>query len=290
MARSALLNVMVQAAIKAGRSLTKDFGEVENLQVSRKGPADFVSNADKRAEEIVFNELRKARPTYAFLMEEGGEVAGTDGQHRWIVDPLDGTTNFLHSIPLFAIAIALERDNEIVASVIYNPVMDELYTAEKGGGAWLNDRRRLRVAGRKHLADCVIVTGINSRGSEGDVLQLRQLAAVTPAAAGIRRTGSASTDLAWLSAGRFDGYLEAPALALGRGARLLLLKEAGGIMTDYSGKPGSIWNGEVVAGNESDPGRAAEGAAKREVAAHSAFRRQPLSRPDTVTRLTADLI
>src|SRR3990170_5960084 len=170
MARSALLNVMVGAAIKAGRSLTKDFGEVENLQVPRKGPADFVSNADRRAEQIVFDELRKARPTYAFLMEEGGEVRGTDGQHRWIVDPLDGTTNFLHGIPMFACAIALQRGDEIVASVIYNPVMDELFTAEKGGGAWLNDRKRLRVAARKHLVDSVIVTGINSKGTAIDVL------------------------------------------------------------------------------------------------------------------------
>jgi myo-inositol-1(or 4)-monophosphatase len=250
MARSAILNVMVQAALKAGRSLTKDFGEVENLQVSRKGPADFVSNADKRAEEIVFNELRKARPTYAFLMEESGEVAGTDGQHRWIIDPLDGTTNFLHSIPLFATAIALERGSEIVASVIYNPVMDELYTAEKGGGAWLNDRRRLRVAGRKHLADCVIVTGINSRGSAGDLLQLRQLNAVTPTASGIRRTGSASTDLAWLAAGRFDGFWEAQLQPWDVAPGLLLVREAGGFVKDYSGTDGSIWNGEVVAANE----------------------------------------
>jgi myo-inositol-1(or 4)-monophosphatase len=250
MARSAILNVMVSAALKAGRSLTKDFGEVENLQVSRKGPADFVSNADKRAEEILFNELGKARPTYGFLGEEGTEVKGTDGQHRWIVDPLDGTTNFLHSIPLFATAIALERGNEIVASVIYNPVMDELFTAEKGGGAWLNDRRRLRVAGRKHLSDAVIVTGINSRGSAGDLLQLRQLNAVTPSASGIRRTGSASTDLAWLSAGRFDGFWEGQLQPWDVAPGWLLLREAGGVMADYSGGPGSIWNGEVVAGNE----------------------------------------
>ena len=142
MARSALLNIMVNAALKAGKSLTRDFGEVENLQVSKKGPADFVSNADKAAEKIVFENLSKDRPTYGFLMEEGGEVKGTDGQHRWIIDPLDGTTNFLHGIPLFAVAIALERAGEIVASVIYNPVMDELFTAEKGGGAWLNDRQQ----------------------------------------------------------------------------------------------------------------------------------------------------
>ena len=248
--RSALLNIMVQAAIKAGRSLTKDFGEVENLQVSRKGPADFVSNADKRAEQIVFDELKKARPTYSFLMEESGEVTGSDGQHRWIIDPLDGTTNFLHGIPMFAVAIALERNQEIVASVIYNPVMDELFTAEKGGGAWLNARKRLRVAGRKHLADCVIVTGINSRGSAGDVLQLRQLAQVAPAAAGIRRTGSASTDLAWVAAGRFDAYWENQLAPWDVAPGWLLLREAGGTMSDFSGKPGSIWNGEVIAGNE----------------------------------------
>ena len=250
MARSALLHVMVQAAFKAGKSLTKDFGEVENLQVSRKGPADFVSNADKRAEQIVFEELRKARPTYALLMEESGEVAGTDGQHRWIVDPLDGTTNFLHSIPLFAVAIALERNQEIVASVIYNPVMDELYTAEKGGGAWLNDRRRLRVAGRKHLADSVIVTGIKVTGTDDDARTLRQLNAVSPATAGIRRSGSACTDLAWLAAGRFDGMWEARLAPWDVASGLLLLREAGGIMSDYAGGPNSIRNGEVVAGNE----------------------------------------
>jgi len=248
--RSALLNIMVQAATKAGRSLTRDFNEVENLQVSRKGPADFVSLADRRAEQIVFDELRKARPTYAFLMEEGGEVPGSDGQHRWIVDPLDGTTNFLHGIPVFAVAIALERNGEIVASVVLNPAMDELYTAEKGGGAWLNDRKRLRVAGRKHLADCVISTGINSRGSAGDLQVLRQLAQVAPAAAGIRRTGSAAIDLAWVAAGRFDAFWENQLQPWDVAPGWLLLREAGGTMSDFAGKPGSIWNGEVIAGNE----------------------------------------
>ena len=250
MARTALLNIMVQAALKAGRALTRDFGEVENLQVSRKGPADFVSNADRRAEQIVFDILQKSRPTYAFLMEERGEIPGTDGQHRWIVDPLDGTTNFLHGIPIFAVAIALERAGEIVASVVYNPVMDEMFTAEKGGGAWLGDRRRLRVAGRRHLADSVLVTGINSRGSAGDVHQLRQLAAVSPAAAGIRRTGSASMDFAWLAAGRFDGYWEDQLKPWDVAPGSLLLREAGGILTDYAGSAGSIGNGQVVAGNE----------------------------------------
>jgi myo-inositol-1(or 4)-monophosphatase len=255
MARSALLNIMVGAALKAGRSLSKDFGEVENLQVSRKGPADFVTNADRAAEKIIFQELQKARPTYGFLMEEGGEVAGTDGQHRWIVDPLDGTTNFLHGVPLFAVAIALERAKEIVASVIYNPAMDELYTAEKGGGAWLNDRKRLRVAGRSHLADCVISTGIKGSGRPNDALELRQLQQIAPAAAGIRRTGSASTDLAWLSAGRFDGFWEADLSPWDVAPGWLLLREAGGTMSDFSGTPGSIWNGEVVAGNEAVQGQ-----------------------------------
>lgn len=255
MARSALLNVMVQAAVKAGRSLVRDFGEVENLQVSRKGPADFVSNADKRAEQIVFEELQKARPTYAFLMEERGEVAGTDGAHRWIVDPLDGTTNFLHSIPLFAVAIALERQGEIVASVVYNPVMDEMFTAEKGGGAWLNDRRRLRVAARRTLADAVIVTGIKVTGTDDDPRTLKQLLRVAPGVAGIRRSGSASTDLAWLAAGRFDGMWEARLSPWDVAPGLLLLKEAGGLMADYSGGGGSVWNGEVVAGNETIMGQ-----------------------------------
>jgi len=255
MARSALLNIMVQAATKAGRSLTRDFGEVENLQVSVKGPADFVSNADKQAEKIVFEELQKARPTYSFLMEEGGEVTGTDGQHRWIIDPLDGTTNFLHGVPMFAVAIALERAGEIVASVIYNPVMDELFTAEKGGGAWLNDRKRLRVAGRKHLSEALVVTGVNSQGRDLDFLQLKQLGQVLPAVAGIRRTGSASTDLAWLAAGRFDAYWEAGLKPWDVAPGWLMLREAGGTMSDFSGKPGSIWNGEVLAGNEAIQGQ-----------------------------------
>jgi len=253
--RSALLNIMVQAATKAGRSLSRDFGEVENLQVSLKGPADFVSNADRRAEQIVFEELQKARPTYGFLGEEGTEVKGTDGQHRWIVDPLDGTTNFLHGIPMFAVAIALERGSEIVASVIYNPVMDELYTAEKGGGAWLNDRKRLRVGSRKHLADAVIVTGINSQGRSIDLLQLKQLAQVTPAVAGIRRTGSASTDLAWVASGRFDGYWEAGLKPWDVAPGMLMVREAGGTTTDYAGTTGSVWNGQVISGNENLQGQ-----------------------------------
>ena len=255
MARSALLNIMVTAAFKAGRSLTRDFGEVENLQVSVKGPADFVTNADKSAEKIVHDELHKARPTYGFLMEEGGEITGSDGQHRWIIDPLDGTTNFMHGIPLFAVAIALQRGDEIVASVIYNPITEELFVAEKGGGAWLDDKKRLRVAGRKHLADSIVSTGIKTTGTPIDAQQLRQMAVISPATAGIRRTGSASTDLAWLAAGRFDGFWEARLSPWDVAPGWLMLREAGGTMTDYAGTSASIWNGEVVAGNEAIQGQ-----------------------------------
>jgi myo-inositol-1(or 4)-monophosphatase len=183
-------------------------------------------------------------------MEEGGEIKGTDGQHRWIIDPLDGTTNFLHGIPLFAVAIALQRGEEIVASLVYNPISEEMFVAEKGSGAWLDEKKRLRVANRKHLADAVIATGIKTTGTPSDVLQLRQLGAISPATAGIRRTGSASTDLAWLAAGRVDGYWEARLSPWDVAPGWLLLREAGGTMTDYAGTAGSIWNGEVVAGNE----------------------------------------
>ena len=255
MARTALLNIMVTAAFKAGRSLTKDFGEIENLQVSVKGPADFVSNADKSAEKIVHAELSKARPTYGFLMEEGGEIKGSDGQHRWIIDPLDGTTNFLHGIPLFAVAIALQRGEEIVASVIYNPIMEELFIAEKGSGAWLDEKKRLRVAGRKHLADSVISTGIKVTGTANDPLHLRQLGQIAPAVAGIRRTGSASTDLAWLAAGRFDGFWEARLSPWDVAPGALLIREAGGTITDFGGAAGHVWNGQVIAGNETIHGQ-----------------------------------
>ncbi len=250
MAASALLNIMIKAAHKAGRSLTRDFGEVENLQVSRKGPADFVSNADRAAEEIIRDELLKARPTYSFLMEEGGEIKGEDGQHRWIIDPLDGTTNFLHAIPLFGACIALERNGEIVASVIYNPILEETFTAERGGGAWLNNRKRLRVAGRKHLADCVAVAGISSKNATDTAREIREVAHITPSLAGIRRSGAASIDLSWLAAGRFDMYWESGLSPWDVAPGMLLVREAGGFVSDFSGGNRSVEKGEVVAGNE----------------------------------------
>ena len=240
---------MVQAALKAGRSLSRDFGEVQNLQVSLKGPGDYVSQADRKAEEIIKSELLRARPTYDFLGEEGGEARGTDGQHRWIVDPLDGTTNFLHGIPLFAISIALERNDEIVAGVIFNPAMDELYTAERGGGAFVNDRR-LRVAARRSLSDAVVTTGVPhlGRGHHGKfLLELRN---VMGEVAGVRRTGSAALDLAYVAAGRFDGYWEKTLSAWDIAAGILLVREAGGFVSDMEGGNRMFDTGTILAGNE----------------------------------------
>lgn len=249
MARSAIINVMVQAAMKAGRSLTRDFGEVQNLQVSLKGPGDYVSQADRRAEEILHTELSRARPGYSFLMEERGEVEGEDSQHRWLVDPLDGTTNFLHGVPFFATSIALERQGQLVAGVIYNPIMDELFTAERGSGAFFNDRR-MRVAARRNLADCVIGTGIPhlGRGHHGQaLLDLRNVMGET---AGIRRLGAASLDLAYVAAGRMDGFWEDALSPWDVAAGILMVREAGGFVTNRSGGQDIMGTGSVVAGNE----------------------------------------
>lgn len=249
MPRSAIINVMVNAAMKAGRSLARDFGEVQNLQVSLKGPGDYVSQADRRAEEIVHAELARARPGYSFLMEESGAVEGDDPQHRWLVDPLDGTTNFLHGIPIFSVSIALERQGQLVAGVIFNPVMDELYTAERGGGAFLNDRR-MRVSARRELSDCVIGTGIPhlGRGHHGQALvDLRNVMAET---AGIRRLGSAALDLAYVAAGRMDGFWEDALHPWDTAAGILMVREAGGFVTDRNGGQEMFETGSIVAGNE----------------------------------------
>ena len=249
MARSALLNVMVQAAMKAGRSLARDFGEVQNLQVSRKGPADFVSNADLNAEKIIHEELKLARPDYGFLMEESGTIKGVDPQHRWIVDPLDGTTNFLHGIPLFAVSIALERDGQIVAGVIYNPAHDELYVAERGTGAFLNDRR-MRVAGRSDISETVIGTGIPFMGHGDHARHMREQYAVMGKVAGIRRAGAAALDLAFVAAGRFDGFWEHDLKAWDMAAGIIIIRESGGIVSDMKANQDMLANGSIVVGNE----------------------------------------
>jgi myo-inositol-1(or 4)-monophosphatase len=250
MPASALITVMLAAARKAGRSLARDFGEVEQLQVSLKGPANFVSAADTRAEEILYTELVRARPGYGFLMEERGEVEGADRTHRWIVDPLDGTTNFLHGIPHFAISIALEREGDLVAGLIFNPANQETFTAERGKGAYLNDRRRLRIAARTELSASVIGTGIPHSGRPEHDLFLEELRAVMAASAGVRRLGAASLDLAWTAAGRLDGFWERNLRPWDLAAGIVILREAGGYVSDAEGKDGILEKGNIVAGNE----------------------------------------
>ncbi len=248
MPASALMNIMVGAARKASRKLVRDFNEVEQLQVSVKGPSDFVSQADMTCEKTLYEELSKARHGYGFLMEEQGEIKGSDASHRWIIDPLDGTTNFLHGIPLFAISIALERDGELVAGLIYNPVMDEYYTAERGKGAFLNDRR-IRVAARKYLEDAVTVTGIPHRGKSGHTELLNEQRIVMQEVQGVRRTGSAALDLAWTAAGRFDAYWERGIQAWDMAAGVIIVKEAGGMVSDLDGKFDMLDKGHVLAAN-----------------------------------------
>jgi myo-inositol-1(or 4)-monophosphatase len=243
------MTMMFAAARKAGRSLARDFGEVEHLQVSLKGPSNFVTAADMRAEQILFDELTKARHGYCFLMEERGLVEGPDKTHTWIVDPLDGTTNFLHGIPHFAISIALKREDELVAGLIYNPANGDIFTAERGKGAYLNDRR-IRVAARSRLEDCVVVTGIPHRGRPDHEGFLRQLTAIMPAVSGVRRSGAASLDLAWVAAGRFDGYWEQHIKPWDIAAGIVILREAGGFVSDLSGGKAMLETGGIIAGNE----------------------------------------
>lgn len=249
MLRSAILNVMVAAARKAGRSLKRDFGEVEHLQVSLKGPANFVTAADRKAEQILRVELAKARPGYGFLGEEGGRVDGTDATHTWIVDPLDGTTNFLHGIPQFAISIALEREGTIVAAVVYNPANEELFLAERGKGAFLNEQR-LRVSARRRLSEAVVACGLPHLGRGDLTLFRKEFGAVQEKVAGLRRFGAASLDLAWVAAGRFDGFWERELQPWDIAAGLLLVREAGGFATDLDGDDAIFAKSQIIVGNE----------------------------------------
>ncbi|MDH5749870.1 MAG: inositol monophosphatase [Rhodospirillales bacterium] len=247
--KSALINVMCGAAQKAARKLVRDFGEVEHLQVSKKGPADFVSNADFAAEKTLKEELSKARPKFGFLLEEGGSVVGSDTSNRWIVDPLDGTTNFLHGIPHFAISIGLERDNDLLAGVIYEPVHDEMFWAEKGQGAYLNGRR-LRVSGRARMEDSLFATGIPFKGRNDHEPFLRQLEAVMAVSSGVRRFGSAALDLAYLAAGRYDGFWEMGLSPWDMAAGIVLVREAGGFVTDLEGGKKIMETGNILAAND----------------------------------------
>lgn len=247
-ARSALINVMVRAAEKAAKGLVRDFGEVEHLQVSRKGPSDFVSNADLKAERILREELQKARPDFGFLMEESGSSKGAEAGTRWIVDPLDGTTNFLHGLPHWAISIGLEKNGEIVAGVVYEPVHDQMFWAEKGAGAFLN-HQRLRVSERRNLADSVIATGIPFKGRGDHAGFLAEAEAMMKEVAGIRRFGAASLDLAYVAAGRFDGYWERGLSPWDAAAGVLLVTEAGGFVGEIGGGRNPVFGGSILAAN-----------------------------------------
>ena len=246
--QSALLKVMSDAARKAARGLNRDFGELAELQVAKKAPADFVSAADLKAEQVLFEALSKARPGYSFLGEERGLVEGTDKTHTWIVDPLDGTTNFLHAIPHFAINIALEREGVVVAGVTYNPITNELFWAEKGKGCFVNDHR-LRVAARQRLDESVLATGIPFLGHGQHAKFLKELHQMTQRVAGVRRFGAASLDLAWVAAGRFDGFWERDLKPWDMAAGLLMVTEAGGKVTDADGGEEVLAKGSVVASN-----------------------------------------
>lgn len=255
-ALSGLIRVMERAARKAGGRLRRDFGEVEHLQVSQKGPADFVSKADMRAERTLYDELLAARPGWGFVLEEAGIIEGDEGMPRWIIDPLDGTSNFLHGIPHFAISIAVQEPRldgkgwgEVTAGVVYQPITDETFWAEKSRGAWLHDAR-LRVSGRRQLHEALIATGIPFRGVGVTEEWIRIYGAIGPQVAGIRRFGSAALDLAWVAAGRFDAYWESDLSAWDTAAGGLLVREAGGFMTDFRGRSLPLHDKQILAAND----------------------------------------
>ena len=249
--RSPVINVMARAAEKAARSLKRDFGEVEQLQVSRKGPGDFVSAADHRAEGTLREELHKARPTFGLLLEESGAIKGSDPSHRWIVDPLDGTTNFLHGIPHFAISIGLERDGDVVAGIVYDPIKDEMFWAEKGIGAYLNDRR-LRVSSRRKLDEALIATGITARAGAAEderAVFIAQVDAALASVASVRRFGSAALDLAYVAAGRYEGFWENHLSPWDIAAGIVLVREAGGYVSEIGGGHDMLASGSTLAAN-----------------------------------------
>ena len=246
---SANLNLMIKAARKAGRALVKDFREVENLQVSSKGPGDFVTKADREAERIIKEDLMGARPTYGWLGEETGEQEGVDPTRRWIVDPLDGTTNFLHGLPHWAVSIALEHKGEIVSAVVFDAAKDEMYWAEKGSGTWMNESR-MRVSGRRQMIEAVFATGVPFGGVGPLPATLQDLARLMPVCAGVRRWGVASLDMAYVAAGRFDGFWERGLKPWDMAAGILLVKEAGGFVSGIREGDDPLEKGAVICANE----------------------------------------
>jgi len=247
---SANLNIMMKAARAAGKSLAKDFREVENLQVSMKGAGDFVSRADIVAEKIIKDELMDARPNYGWLAEEEkGEIEGADPTRRWIVDPLDGTTNFLHGLPHWAVSIALEHKGAIVSAVIYDPAKDEMFYAEKGTGAWMNESR-LRVSGRNRMIESIFATGLPFGGRTDLPETIQDLARLLPACAGVRRWGAAALDLAYVAAGRYDGFWERRLNPWDMAAGILIVKEAGGFVQPLNPEGNILEDGEIICANE----------------------------------------
>ena len=245
---SANLNVMIKAARAAGRSLVKDFREVENLQVSSKGAGDFVNRADIASEQIVRDILMEARPNYGWVGEESGAVEGKDPTRRWIVDPLDGTTNFLHGLPHWAVSIALEHKGELVAAVVFDPAKDEMYVAEKGQGAWLN-ASRLRVSDRSRMIESIFATGVPFAGAPELPELLQDLARLMPTCAGVRRYGAAALDLAYVAAGRYEGYWERSLNDWDIAAGVLLVREAGGLVDGFEPGSNPVVTGDVLAAN-----------------------------------------
>ncbi len=247
--RSPAVNVMAKAAFAAAKKLIRDFNELSHLQVSKKGPGDFVSAADKRSEKIIFDELQRARPGFGFLMEESGEIKGKDSNARWIIDPLDGTTNFLHNIPHFCISIALEKDGEITAGVVYDPIKDEIFWAEKGLGAYMNNQR-LRVSSRKNLDESLIATGIPFCGNGDQETFSKELNLIAPKVAGIRRMGAAALDLSYVAAGRYEAYWERGILSWDVAAGLIIVQEAGGFIKSLTKEKKVHLSPDLLVGND----------------------------------------
>lgn len=254
MIRTPLMNVMTAAALKAGRGLKRDFSERPSLTVERKGIGDFVSNADKKAEKVLFEELSRARPGYGFVMEESGSVEGADKSHTWHIDPLDGTSNFLHGLPQFAISVALEREGQLVAGLVYNPATEEMFVAEKGQGAFVlgpaaRDNMRLRVAPERDLVDAMVCCGIPNAGRGKIPEFLHEMAQVLPRVGGVRRLGAAALDLAFVAAGKFDAFWERRLSTWDMAAGIVLIREAGGRVSDLMNGERMMETGDILAGS-----------------------------------------
>ena len=246
---SPLLNIMQKAAKKASRGLRRDFNELENLQVKTKGPANFVTASDIRTQKIIYEELSYAKPDWSFIMEESKPIENQNTKSRFIIDPIDGTTNFMHGNPNFAISIAAEIDNRLEAAIIYSPITDEMFTAERGKGSFLNDKR-IRVATRKKLSESILITGIPHLGRGNKELFIKEMNKIIPEVAGIRRSGSAALDLAWIAAGRYDIFWERGLSVWDIAAGILLVREAGGFAKGIDGSDQDLWNGNIISGND----------------------------------------